>query len=93
MEGFRKAWKSGMNSNDIMLMTSSGKISVDDDDTPVNALDVTSEGGDDELIIDVSGASDSKDDSDDLKIKFEPAMGGSREHHPQRHAPSPAADE
>ena len=77
MEGFRKAWKSGNMSNDIMLMTSSGKISVDDDNTPVNALDVTSEGGDDELIVDVSGASNSKDDSDELKIKFEPAMGGS----------------
>ena len=76
MEGFRKAWKSGMDSNDIMLMTSSGKISVDDDNTPVNALDVTGEGGADSVIIDVSGASNAKDDTDELKIDFSPAMGG-----------------
>ncbi|MDE0432366.1 MAG: hypothetical protein OXH92_00015 [Bryobacterales bacterium] len=73
VEGFRKAWRAG---NDILLTTSSGKISVDKDDTPVGALDVTAEGGADELIIDVSGASNAKDDSDELKIKFSPAMGG-----------------
>ena len=73
MEGFRKAWKSGTMSNDIMLMTSSGKISADD----AGILEVTGEGGDDEIIIDVSAAMDSRDDSTDLPIKFEPAMGGS----------------
>ena len=76
MEGFRRAWRSNEMTNDIMLMTSSGKISVDEDDTPVGALDVTDEGDGDTLIIDVSGAMDSRDDSDELKIKFEPAMGG-----------------
>jgi hypothetical protein len=76
MEGFRRAWRSNAMTNDIMLMTSSGKISVDEDDTPVGALDVTEEGDGDTLIIDVSGAMDSRDDSDELMIKFEPAMGG-----------------
>ena len=73
MEGFRKAWKSGNMTNDIMLMTSSGKISAED----AGVLEVTGEGGDDEIIIDVSAAMDSRDDSTDLPIKFEPAMGGS----------------
>ena len=73
VEGFRKAWRAG---NDILLTTSSGKISVDKDDTPVGALDVTSEGGADELVVDVSAASNARDDSDELKIKFSPAMGG-----------------
>ena len=77
VEGFRKAWKTSTMSNDISLMTSSGKISVIEANRVVNALEVTSEGGDDELIINVSDASNSKIDSDDLMIKFEPAMGGS----------------
>ena len=70
MEGFRKAWRPG---NDIMLMTSSGKIEAKD----TGILDVTAEGGADELIIDVSDALNAKDDSTDLAITFEPAMGGS----------------
>lgn len=73
MEGFRKAWKSGSMANEIMLMTSSGKISAKD----TGILDVLAgQGGADEIIIDVSDAMDSKDDSTNLAIKFEPAMGG-----------------
>ena len=45
-EGFRMAWMDG---NDIMLMTSSGKISAKD----TGIFDVTGEGDADELIIDV----------------------------------------
>ena len=66
-EGYRMAW---MDTNDIVLTTSSGKISAKD----TGIFDVTGEGGDDELIIDVSP--DGTDNSGDIAIKFEPAAGG-----------------
>ena len=66
-EGYRMAW---MDDNDIMLTTSSGKISAKD----TGIFDVTGEGGDDELIIDVEPTGG--DDSGDIAIKFEPAAGG-----------------
>ena len=66
-EGFRTAW---MPANDILLTTSSGKISADD----AGIFDVTGEGGDDELIIDVTPTPST--DTADLAITFEPAAGG-----------------
>jgi hypothetical protein len=67
-EGFRMAWMPG---NDIKLMVSSGKISRADDNTGI--FDVTGEGGDDELIIDVAQTSGTNTNT--LPIKFEPATG------------------
>ncbi|MDE0294216.1 MAG: hypothetical protein OXI93_08500, partial [Bryobacterales bacterium] len=66
-EGYRMAW---MDENDIMLMTSSGKISASD----AGVFDVTAEGGAGELVIDVTPTD--SDDSGALSIKFEPAAGG-----------------
>ncbi len=66
-EGYRMAW---MDDNDIMLMTSSGKISASD----AGVFDVTAEGGAGELVIDVTPTD--SDDSGALSIKFEPAAGG-----------------
>ena len=65
-EGFRGAW---MDSNDILLTTSSGKISADDS----GIFDVTGEGDADELIIDVTSTPST--DTADLTITFEPASG------------------
>ena len=73
VEGFRKAWKSGNMANDIMLVTSSGTIKAKD----TSPLNVTDEGGGSSLIIDVSDAKDSKDDTTALAIDFTPTMGGS----------------
>ena len=66
-EGYRMAW---MDENDILLKTSSGKISAKD----TGIFDVTGEGDADEIIIDVEPTSG--DDTADLAIKFEPAAGG-----------------
>ena len=66
-EGYRMAWDP---MNDILLKTSSGKISASD----TGIFDVTGEGDADEIIIDVS--STDADDSGDIAIKFEPAAGG-----------------
>ena len=70
MEGYRKAWADG---NEILLTTSSGKISAEDTGI-LNVL--VGAGGDDEIIINVAKQSSSKVDSTDLVITFEPAMGG-----------------
>ena len=87
MEGFRKAWKTGRDANEIMLMTSSGKITAKD----TGILDVlVGEGGDDEIIIDVSDAMNNKDDSTDLEDQVRARDGRRRGHHPQRHVPSHA---
>ena len=58
-----------MDSNDILLTTSSGKISADDS----GIFDVTGEGDADELIIDVTPTPST--DTADLTITFEPASG------------------
>ena len=66
-EGFRSAW---MDDNDIMLTASSGKITAKD----TGIFDVTGEGDDDELIIDVTSGPST--DTADLLITFAPASGG-----------------
>ena len=65
-EGFRNAWMDG---NDIMLTVSSGKITAKD----IGIFDVTGEGDDDELVIDVTPTNST--DSADLAITFTPASG------------------
>ena len=65
-EGFRSAWMDG---NDILLTVSSGKISADDS----GIFDVTGEGDDDELIIDVESGGST--DTANLLITFEPEAG------------------
>ncbi|MDE0435324.1 MAG: hypothetical protein OXH92_15070 [Bryobacterales bacterium] len=65
-EGFRMGWMAG---NDIMLMTSSGKITAKD----MAPFDVTGEGAADELILDINETTGT--DTADLKITFEPGAG------------------
>ncbi|MDE0166064.1 MAG: hypothetical protein OXL36_13310 [Bryobacterales bacterium] len=66
-EGYQSAWVDG---TDIMLTTSSGKISAKDVEDKLNV--VSAESGGDTLVIEPLSLSSSKDNTAGLKITFEP---------------------